>query len=348
MRDVEVSQRLYAFLLEKAQEAEILEASTTTDKRTVDAASLPHRRASPSRVRVVTTGAALAMLFAFVSVYLARTFQRRVPTVEAARELVPYPAYGTVPLVASSGSADRLTLKEVWAESYNPVCEAFRALCVSVSLTPAKNDGRGRVLLMTSSFAGEGKSTIAANLAVSLAKSGASVALVDLDLRKPVQHRIWKVRRTPGYSDVMAEASDADALAAAQHCEAWGVDVLPAGTRLPDTLGALLNPRLQPLVEEAARQYDYVIIDGAPMFVGDAPVLARLADLVLLVVRPGLVERRRLCESVETLGRMGALKGLVFNGVSRSTSDDYYYSSDYRYAEAAPPPEQDKKHQRAS
>jgi Mrp family chromosome partitioning ATPase len=150
-----------------------------------------------------------------------------------------------------------------------------------------------------------------------------------------VQHRIWKLRRSPGYSDVMAEASDAHALAAAQRSEAWGVDVMTAGTRLPDTLGALLNPRLGALVEAAARSYDYVIIDGAPMFVGDAPVLARLADLVLLVVRPGLVERRRLSESVLDLNRMPASKGVVFNGVSRSTSDDYYYyGSDYRYAEA--------------
>lgn len=335
MRDVEVSQRLYAFLLEKAQEAEILEASTTTDKRTVDNASLPHKRAAPNRTKLLATGAAFAMVFAFAAVYLARVFQRRVPTVEAARELVPYPTYGSIPLVstAANSGADRLALGEVWSEGYSQVGEAFRALCVSLSLTPVREEGRGRIILMTSSFAGEGKSTVGANVAVSLARSGSKVLLIDLDLRRPVQHRIWKIRRSPGYADLMADASELDAAAAATECEKWGVDVIPAGTRLPDTLGAVLSPRLEGLLANAVSQYDYVVVDGAPMFVGDAPVLARQADLVLLVVRPGIVERHRLAESVAELSRMDAAKGVVFNGVSRSTSDYYYYSSDYRYAE---------------
>lgn len=334
VRDLEVSQRLYAFLLERAQEAEILEASTTTDKRTVDHAALPHRRATPNRVKLLVTGAVFAVLLAFASVYLARVFQRHIPTVEAAKELVPYPTYGSIPLATGRTSAPRLSLEQVWKAGAVPICDAYAALCASVSLIPMREQGRGRIILVTSSCAGEGKSTIAANLAVGLGRSGSRVLVIDLDLRRPVQHRIWGVRRAKGYSDLVADQAEFE-LTTVTATTPWGVHVLPAGTRQPDTLGALLSPRLGALLDDSAMSYDYVVVDGAPTFVGDAPVLAQHADLLLLAVRPGVVERRRLLESVEALSRMGGAKGVVFNGVSRSSSDDYYAHSEYSHSEPA-------------
>src|SRR5690606_25472310 len=82
-RDVEVGQKLYAFLLEKFQEAEILEASTTIDKRIVDAANLPHRKTTPKRGQLVLTGSLGGMMLAFAAVYLAHLLQRRLQTIEA-------------------------------------------------------------------------------------------------------------------------------------------------------------------------------------------------------------------------------------------------------------------------
>jgi Mrp family chromosome partitioning ATPase len=148
-----------------------------------------------------------------------------------------------------------------------------------------------------------------------------------------VQHRNWALRRNPGYSDLVARGGSVEvASEMIQHIDDWGVDVLPAGTRLPDTLGCIMAPVLHDLLDHWTKKYDYVLLDSAPAFVADASILAQHADMVLLVVRPGTVEAGNLRQA------------LVFNGVTRSSSDYYYYgyNADYTYGETNDEPsEQD-------
>lgn len=344
-RDVEVDQRLYAFLLEKFQEAEILEASTTTDKRIVDPASLPHAQASPARAILVLTGSMGGLLLAFIAVYLAHLLQRRLPTVEAVKDAVPYAIYGTIPAIGSAKAGgsrrrraravphERVAPGSVWGDAHGAPAEAFRALAVSVSLTPAV-DGRARLVQVTSSQPGEGKSTVISNLAISLAKAGARVLVIDLDLRKPVQHRYWGMARAPGYSDLLAQGGGPEkARTMLETSEDWEVDVLTAGTKLPDTMGALMGRTLESMLAYWSERYDYVLIDSPPAFVSDAAILGRHADLILLVARPGVVERSNIRQASATLSRLDAAKGLVVNHVQRKHAE-YYYGGDYYYSQA--------------
>lgn len=348
MRDVEVSQKLYTFLLERHREAEIVEASTTVDKRVVDGASLPHKMSTPRRGRLAATGLATAIAAAFASIWLANALQRKLHTVEAVKREFPVPLYGSLPQLEVKAEGDagkrrdrkaastgktraRLDLEGVWAESHGAAAEAFRALCVSVTLAPGA-PGRGRIVQVTSSQPGEGKSTVIANLAVALRKSGAKVLLVDLDLRKPVQHRQWKLVRAPGYSELVAAAGGNDGGRKLTHNVAkWEIDVLCAGSKLPDTLSSLMTPVLSSLLEQWASQYDYVLLDSPPAFVPDTTVVAQHADLVLVVARPGVVERSSLRQAVAALERVKVNRGLVLNGVTRRHSEDYYGSSYYAY-----------------
>lgn len=345
-RDVEVGQKLYSFLLEKFQEAEILEASTTIDKRIVDAANLPHRKTTPKRVQLVLTGALGGLALAFAAVYLAHLLQRRLQTIEAVKEGIPYPVYGTVPAVdrkaaaakkARKNKADeerRLNPAAIWAESHSSPAEAFRAMAVNVSLAPGV-EGRGRIISVTSAQPGEGKSTTASNLAVALSSSGARVLLVDLDLRKPVQHRAWGLRRAPGYSDLVAQGGGPGrAVSLLQHEKQFDIDVLTAGARLPDTLGALMGATLESMLAFWATRYDYVLVDTPPVFVADTAIIGRHADLILLVARPGMIERGPARQAVESLARLDVHKGLVLNGVERKHADSYYEYGGYAYAQA--------------
>lgn len=331
MRDVEVSQKLYAFLLERHREAEIVEASTTIDKRVVDPASLPHRMATPNRGRLVATGIATALFAACAGVWLANAMQRRLRTVEAIKREFPVAVYGSVPQVgAMKTDRSRLALDLVWSDSHGASAEAFRALCVSVTLAP-KAPGRGRIVQITSSQPGEGKSTVISNLAVALRKSGAKVLVVDLDLRKPVQHRQWKVARAPGYADLVAAGGGIETMhKMVQHSDTE-VDVLPAGSKLPDTLSSLMTPMLESLLVDWAGDYDYVLLDSPPAFVPDTTVVAQHVDLVLVVARPGVVERASLRQAINAIERVHVAKGLVLNGVTRRHSEDYYYGSSYAY-----------------
>lgn len=347
MRDVDVSQRLYAFLLERHREAEIVEASTTIDKRIVDAASLPHRITTPKRGRLVATGIASALLAAFAAVWLAHTLQRRLHTVEAIKRELPVAVYGSLPAFATvKNSRARLDLDLVWGDAHGPSAEAFRALCVSVSLSPAR--GRGRVIQVTSSQPGEGKSTVVSNLAISLRKTGATVLVVDLDLRKPVQHRQWKLLRAPGYADLVAEGGGAEpSRRMTQRVDAWDLDVVSAGSRLPDTMSSLMSPLLGAQIDEWSSRYDFVLLDSPPAFVPDTTIVARHADLVLMVARPGVVERASLRHAIAALGRVRVAKGLVLNGVTRRHSEDYYGSA-YAYAYGGAYGEADEQQRAAS
>jgi capsular exopolysaccharide synthesis family protein len=228
----------------------------------------------------------------------------------------------------------RLAPAAIWDETHGPAAEAFRALAVNVSLAPAV-PGRGRIVQITSSQPGEGKSTVAANLAIALSSTGAKVLLVDLDLRKPVQHRTWKIRRAPGYSDLVAQAGGPkQARALLQHDDAHDLDILTAGPKLPDILGALMGSTLESMLAYYTdeRRYDYVVVDSPPVFVAGTPVIGRHADLIMVVARPGVTERATARHALESLSRLDAHKGLVLNGVERKHAESYYYGGGYEYA----------------
>ena len=331
-RDMEVSKSLYTLLLEKHEEAEIMKASTTTDKRVVDAASLPHKKTYPRRTIMVGFGAAAGLLLGLAAAVIGHHLQRRLETIEAVREVAAFPTYGTVPLVEGTGDDEhRYGVDEIWQNPHEPAPEAFRALGVSISLLPTHSD-LGRLIMVTSSQPKEGKSTVASNLSVALARSGKRVLIVDLDLRKPVQHRIWGLPREPGYSDLLGSGGNADHLSMVGHkLERHGdATVLTAGTRMPDTVAAIMAPTLSRLLEEWRKDYDYIILDSPPAFVAETTALAMHVDLVVLVARPGVVERSNLRHAIEALGRAQSPRALVLNAVGRQHAE-YYYGSGYYY-----------------
>lgn len=343
MRAVEVGERLHGFLLEKHNEAEILKASTTSDKRVVDAASVPQRATSPRRGRLLAVGVAAGLLLAFVAVWLARTMQRTLAAVAAITSRIGWSVYGTIPALVPAPTGEAAALAAIWQRGPNAAAEAIRALAVSVSLAPVPG-ARGRIVQLTSSRSGEGKSTLSASLAVALARTGARVLLVDLDLRRSVQHRCWGVPRAPGFVELVARPSDPETARRMMHRDpTHGVTVLTAGARAVDTTALLMTDRLPAMLACWASEFDYVLIDSPPAFVPDTTVIARLVDLVLLVARPGVLERAELQHAAALLARLPVGKGLVLNGVTprhlgfgRERLDDYYtYGLDARTGDGA-------------
>lgn len=317
MRAVAVAERLYSFLLEKQNEARIIEASTTTDKRVVDAASYPHRITTPRRGRMIATGLAAGLIFALAAVYIARTLRRTLGSVEAITSQVHYPVYGMIPALVPPPADETVVLGATWLRGPNATAEAARALAVSLRLGLAPAAGRGRIVQMTSSGHGEGKSSVAANLAIALARMGVRVLLVDLDLRNPTQQRLWRVQRAPGYVDLVTSASDPELARRIMHRDATHrVSVLTAGSWTAETTALLMGEQLQSMLASWTAEYDYILVDGPPAFVPDTWVVARLADLLLLVARPGALERGELRRSLDLLARIPTRKGLVLHAVT--------------------------------
>ena len=208
--------------------------------------------------------------------------------------------------------------------------EAIRTLRNSILLTDF--DRRLRSILLTSASPSEGKSTVAAHLAATHAGQGKRTLLIDGDLRRPSVHRLYQVPNSVGLSNVLLQQiSWRDALV--RMPEPVGLDILPAG---PSTRRAsdLIGTGLAELVEEAAREYDLVVLDAPPLLGFAEPLqMASAVDGVIVVARAGDTSRTALSSVITTLARLRAnLVGVVLNEVHREISPGYYYSYYNRYS----------------
>ena len=183
------------------------------------------------------------------------------------------------------------------------------------------------VVQVTSSIAGEGKTTTAANLAVVLAQAGLRVALVDADLRRPRIHEVFVLPQTPGFIDLVLGE---DAKVVVNHVDIGGGNRLSVFTSgaVPSSPSELLSSRrTKQLLNEMGGHYDYVIVDSAPILpVSDSVALSGTVDGVIVVAQAGNVTGANLVETVERLDRVSApILGLVLNRASRSSNGTYSY-----------------------
>ena len=228
------------------------------------------------------------------------------------------------------------------ATSQDASAEAIRRLRTNLEFSLLDRDVR--VLMVTSAVQQEGKSTTVSNLAVALARSGRDVALVDLDLRRPLVADLFGVRRLPGVTDVVLRRAELeDALIsvplpehAARSLQDDGsgavgrLRVLPAGD-LPANPGEFVGTTaLARILDRLRADCDFVLLDAPPLLlVGDAMTLSAKADAIVVVSRLGIVNRRMLDDVSRELASSPAAKlGIVVTGVKEIDSYGYAYGQD--------------------
>jgi len=205
--------------------------------------------------------------------------------------------------------------------------EAVRTLRNSILLTDF--DRRLRSLLVTSASPGEGKSTIAAHLAVAHAEQGHRTLLIDGDLRRPSVHRRFDVPSSVGLSNALVGELPWQEVVL-RLADLPGLEVMPAGPpsrRAADMIGR----GLQQVLEEASQEYDLVILDAPPLLGFAEPLqMATVVDGVVVVTRAGETSRKAVSSVIATLSRLRAtVVGVVLNEVHKEMSDSYYYYGHY-------------------
>ena len=170
-----------------------------------------------------------------------------------------------------------------------------------------------RILLVTSPMPGDGKTTTATNLALTLSESyRRQVLLIDADLRRPSLHTNLQVPNLTGLNEGLKADRDAK-LATAKITE--NLTLLPAGRPDPDPMGSLTSERMRLILEEASRRFDWVVVDTAPVgLLVDASLLAGMADATIMVIRAGQTQADAVTKALDTVGRDRVL-GVVLNGV---------------------------------
>jgi succinoglycan biosynthesis transport protein ExoP len=221
----------------------------------------------------------------------------------------------------------------VHVDPQNPRAESFRKLRTNLQFLDV--DSRPRSFVITSSVPGEGKSTTAANLAISLAETGARVALVDGDLRLPRVAHYMGIEGAVGLTDVLiGRAELADVL------QKWGrtqLYVLPSG-RVPPNPSELLGSRnMDALLTTLADEMDYVIVDAPPvLLVTDAALISKFTGGSILVAAAGRTTKGEITSAVTALGNIGdSLMGVVVTMLPTKGPDAYGYGT-YAYGDARP------------
>lgn len=200
--------------------------------------------------------------------------------------------------------------------------EAYRSLRSNIEYSSF--DDEYRVIVVTSSVPGEGKSTTSGNLAIALAQSGNSVLLVDCDMRKPSIHKKFKISNAAGTAELLLRKKLFEEVANNYN---ENLTIITAGKIPPNPSEMLASRAMTAFIEEMKKEFKYIILDTPPLqAVTDAQVLSTKADGVLLVVKAGSTKKEMVLNSVDLIKKVqGKVIGTVLNGVENKKNNYYYY-----------------------
>jgi capsular exopolysaccharide synthesis family protein len=332
-RDVETDRRVLALLSERREEARIQEVGRTSSVRIIDR-SRSASQTRPDIPRSTSFGLMLALALALGSVWLVEYLDTSVRSPEEL-ERRGFPVLAGIPQFGKTGPRRRrreeLVSRLITHPGTKPSdAEAFRMLRTSLSFSAV--DRPLKTIAVTSAVPGEGKSTVATNLAAVIAQAGWRVLLVDADLRHPALHGVFNRERKPGLTDLIISGDAGDGVIAGTTIDR--LSFLPSGTTPPSPADLIISPSTTALLERVSGEFDYVIVDTAPVLVAaDTPILASLVDATIVVVRAGRTALQAVENTRAALLNTGArLAGFVLNGIDPSgRRGRYYYYYKYHY-----------------
>ncbi len=293
---------------------------------------------APVLLQSLLMGLAVGLVLGGLGVLVAELTDKSFKSPAEIRKRLGLPVVGHIPQIRVETPADASTpsgLDPVLAVALRPKsaeAEAYRGLRTQLYFS---TQGRGhQVIQVTSPNPGDGKSTLAANLAVSIAQSGKRVALIDCDFRKPRVHKIFDLPSTGEVGLAGVIAGEAPIQVAVRPSGLPNLDLLPCGPRPTNPAELLTSPQFQEALEELRNTYEFVIVDTPPLLaVSDPAAVAPRVDGVLLTFRMTKKVRPAAERAREQLGALGAnVLGVVVNGWSGgSRGYDYNYGSSYGY-----------------
>ena len=322
------SQQLYDSVLKRLQEVDIVKDYGGYDAQTIAAPSRG-TEVGPKTVTFGGAGLLVGLLAGLGAAYLSHLADRGFRTPEEVRRRLGLPVVGHIRVLradeigttaAGAGLDPALCC---YHRPKSPGAEAFRG--VRTALYFSTGGAAHKVIQVTSPAMGDGKTTLAANLAVSIAQSGKKVLLIDADFRRPRLHAVFGLSVKTGMASVLAGEAGLDE--AVQTTPVPGLLVLPCGPYPSNPAELLTSPRFKEALDELRQTYDYVLIDTPPVLaVTDPCVVAPRVDGVLLVIRISQNARPAAERAKEILGTLGAnLLGVVVNAVDEPHGKGYGY-----------------------
>ena len=337
-RDVQMGNDIYMILLNKQHELNISKASTLGNVRIIDHAVTQQKPVKPKKILIVLLSALMGFLFSS-GVIVVRNLLIKGIRQPAELEKRGIPVLAVVPLAPELTKRRRCRAiptyqsDELLAKSTptSLAVEALRGLRTSLHFAMLKSDNK--ILMISGTSPGVGKSFVSSNLAVLMAQAGTRVLLIDCDLRRGYLHRVFSAAENgAGLADYLSQ--DVNISSVIQHTEYPEVDFIGRGRMTNNPAELFMSEKFKTLLTSCSTQYDVIIIDTPPILsVTDAAIVGRYASTSLMVVR---FEQNSLKEVEAGLRRFDqngiAIQGTIFNGVEKRAAEPYTYG-DYSYQE---------------
>jgi tyrosine-protein kinase Etk/Wzc len=346
-----INEKIYTMLIEKFEDAKIAERSKIGNVRIVEEARVPVKPIKPNKKMNLMISIVLGLGLGIGAALLLHSLDSKIRTFDDVKKNVALPILGTIPYIHIYDSdldqienmirrskdkekEELLTLKHHMETKlitdYSPkssAAEAFRILRTNIIARKKNTDSLS--ILITSSGPREGKSTIHANLATALAQMDAKVILVDVDLRRPMVHTIFDFEKENGISDFLIDKSS-NIENFIKSTAVHNLDIISSGYIPPNPSELLASPRMDELLVQLKKSYDYILLDSPPVIaVTDSMVMARKVDLLTLVVRINSADKNVIRRAKELLDNIDVkIAGAIINGIH---PHKYYSSYEYNY-----------------
>jgi capsular exopolysaccharide synthesis family protein len=347
-QDVDTNKALYQDFLNKTNQANAQRAEQQNNFRIIEPAQVPLAAVGPRRALTIAIALLLSGAFGLGMAFFLDYLDNTIKTVDDVSRYAQLPALSVIPSALTArrtvgtvgrralggrrGASRQTSLEPLSAiasfDNSSSVAEAYRVLRTSVLLSTAGH--APKTILVTSGQPGEGKTTTVVNTAVSLAQTGASVLIVDCDMRRPTTHKLVGANHHQGLSTYLSREVELDDVI--QRLPIPNLSIIPCGPIPPNPAELIISDKMRELLRELTLRYDHVLIDSPPLInVTDPVILSTMVDGVILVVHGGKSTREIVRRARQELTTVGAkIFGVVLNNVDLRAGgyDEYYY---YRY-----------------
>ncbi|MGA1823664.1 MAG: GumC family protein [bacterium] len=363
-RDVSMNEKMVSFMKEKHQESLIRESEPITEIYIVKPALMPEKPINPhDRVKPTFVGFVMGLILGMLAAFIMENLDSSINTIEEVEKYLSIPALGSIPFITLDRIEKYLIKHDIEIDDekvyknmiylvtlYAPkftISETYRSLRTNIQFTAEDK----RTFVVTSTLAGEGKSTVAINLAFALSQIGKKTLLIEADFRKPKIHHVFGITREPGLADILFENCEwqeavrdvPDILMGHLNIQNFimspGLDnlhIMTCGMSCRQPVEILQSKQMDNTLEQLKKEFEYIIIDAPPIMpVNDAVVMGSKVDAVILVYRVGRVNQMLLKRAKLQMDAVKAnVLGIIFNGLKPDSlkemySTGYYYYYDY-------------------
>lgn len=327
LRRQSIIAELYAYLLQKKEENEISMAVTISNSKVIDRAYSNANAVAPKKIIILLVGLILGVLIPFIIIYITDLLDTKFHTKKDLVSNVSVPFIGDIPL---DKSEEKVVIKK---GSRTSTAEAFRLLRTNLDFMLSSVTEKSKIIFVTSTISGEGKTYVSVNTAASLALTGKKVLLVGMDLRAPKITQYLGLPNKEGVTNYLISKDSRleDITFALSNFE--NLDLLSSGLVPPNPAELLMSPKIKEMFDELKKTYDYIVVDTAPVnLVTDTLMLSKYADMFLYVSRANYLDKR-LLDVPERLYKEKRLPNMaiLMNGIDYSKRHGKSYGYGYGY-----------------